>query len=723
MTTIERIARKEAAGAAPEALYQAVFTDLLAAGTPDERVRLAARDPDDIDLPWSAAIAATVEHAAVLWDFETPAWLDNGRGLMHATAIVGRTHEEWSEALHGAHGAFVRHEVFPDPAAVTAAAGGRVPALRGTRGPTTAEWAIDTTRAVEALLEEGGLRGHIYLHLGTAAWFTTEMRPGRRNTGQARLAAAIRSAAGTTDAREWVAALAESLAHEKWGRASLWWDTPHLLVTGTVGPEAAAGALGGGGGSTKEIDTLLYSSEVGRSVGGADRATRAATGRPLGEAVRRRVAAITGETLARGSGGWVDRWLTLAAKHLPEGDAERLIHRSARRETGWTGGPEMTCGDLEANLREAEAPAADEGRLWIELGRGGREPRLVLVDGEDPGRETEITAGRDVASAFAEHERRRRALASTGNEEWNERTRPGWKTVAELAAYMAAESVPEAERFEVTGRRVRNGRLELTGRPAKGEGKPSRRVAGILDAARTLSGETCEVCSGKGDPVAADDGTPLGTRCIGCRPFATRTIERQWPAAVPQAKDGPYDREERIERRHGNDSQRLMRANADHGRARWRAASIAGWTGIVRALYLTLRDEQEERPGDPEHHPWRLGTMKEKWGGLRLESTAVNAYQSGVVDYLEMVSQWTCVRCGRDAELRIGRWVRPECNECWRAAAAEDVRKDAEAAEARKAALENAGFRGTVIGTWGFASAMRMSIAVPLPPTESKSGE
>ena len=35
-----------------------------------------------------------------------------------------------------------------------------------------------------------------------------------------------------------------------------------------------------------------------------------------------------------------------------------------------------------------------------------------------------------------------------------------------------------------------------------------------------------------------------------------------------------------------------------------------GWASLIWALFLTLRSEQDERPDDPNHVPWRLRWMK-----------------------------------------------------------------------------------------------------------------
>ena len=47
--------------------------------------------------------------------------------------------------------------------------------------------------------------------------------------------------------------------------------------------------------------------------------------------------------------------------------------------------------------------------------------------------------------------------------------------------------------------------------------RPDRQTLGMFAAARALSAETCELCGGKGDPLADADGQPAGCRCSRCR--------------------------------------------------------------------------------------------------------------------------------------------------------------------------------------------------------------
>ena len=111
-------------------------------------------------------------------------------------------------------------------------------------------------------------------------------------------------------------------------------------------------------------------------------------------------------------------------------------------------------------------------------------------------------------------------------------------------------------------------------------------------------------------------------------------------------------------------------------------AGGAGWAGLIRALFLTLRSEQDERPDDPDHVPWRLRWMKAKWGYLDVRSTAKTQYQSGAMFMIGEMSHRTSRHCGNPGKIRHGWWVRPECDGCWAGASSKDKATDAEQREA-----------------------------------------
>ena len=210
---------------------------------------------------------------------------------------------------------------------------------------------------------------------------------------------------------------------------------------------------------------------------------------------------------------------------------------------------------------------------------------------------------------------------------------------------------------------------------------------GSTAAARALSGEFCEKCEGKGDPV--EDGTTgkRGTRCRVCRSTGHTALEREW--SVEAQPDHPHiispgqytadirgrgtgaDWDEtdwrnygRLETLYAVPIAHLMRADNDaEAMALWPGG--AGWAGLLRALFITLRPEQYERPEDPEHIPWRLRYMKEKWGGLRVRSTATTAYQNQVMFTVESMSTRTCERCGAPGATRGRYLIRAMCERCF----------------------------------------------------------
>ena len=270
-------------------------------------------------------------------------------------------------------------------------------------------------------------------------------------------------------------------------------------------------------------------------------------------------------------------------------------------------------------------------------------------------------------------------------------TRPGWSTLVEAACDVlrperrnAGEETPIAEITTEAGRLA----IRIDGACAK--------ERGTADAARTLSGEICEVCGRPGDPVEGIDGIP-GCRCRACRSSDDQVLERAWPVEAgldhshlispgqwTQDIRGPgvgadWDAADwrnygRLETLYAIPIARLMRADNDAEAMRlW--AGGPGWAPLLRALFIALRSEQDERPEDPDHVPFRLRWTKEKWGRLNVRTTRTTPYQKGVIRLVETMSRRTCVRCGAPGELRASRWVRPEFDACWATSAQIDGAK------------------------------------------------
>ncbi len=293
---------------------------------------------------------------------------------------------------------------------------------------------------------------------------------------------------------------------------------------------------------------------------------------------------------------------------------------------------------------------------------------------------------------------------------------PGWTTIVELAQYLAgpAHSDPQQRRPVAAG--TRNGRLLLEAADAPAD------TRGALAAAMAVASETCERCGGKGDPVAGTGGLRAGSRCAGCRTPAQTVLPREWNARNPvdrpdavspgqwtaDIRGGATGNEwdhtgwrcyRRLETAYRPQIAELMRADNDNETMRlW--AGGPGWAGLLRALFLTLQPEQDERPEDPGHVPWRLRWMKEKFGTLDVRTSGQTPYQNGAVRFVETMSNWVCIRCGKPAEMRNTHWIRPECGACWSRAPGrdhdEERRRTAESTDEPEGTL---GFRGLIV-TW-----------------------
>ncbi len=127
----------------------------------------------------------------------------------------------------------------------------------------------------------------------------------------------------------------------------------------------------------------------------------------------------------------------------------------------------------------------------------------------------------------------------------------------------------------------------------------------MFAAARALSAETCELCGGKGDPLADADGQPAGCRCSRCREPGAIVLARDWDWATfedyPQAVSPGQSPEEgwqscpRLETLYAKPIRQLMATeHEDDVMSLWALGS--GWAGLIRALFIVLRPEEDERP-------------------------------------------------------------------------------------------------------------------------------
>lgn len=280
-------------------------------------------------------------------------------------------------------------------------------------------------------------------------------------------------------------------------------------------------------------------------------------------------------------------------------------------------------------------------------------------------------------------------------EKWSREKRPGWTNIAELVSYLT-----EHARFNKDQRRAVRGTTVVDGRLRLRVDDPPDEVRGMLAAAEALSAETCERCGGKGDPRADAAGERTGCRCSACSEPNTVRLPREWaPATVldePEAVSpgqwttdlrggmtgNEWDHDNwrhygRLETLYAGAVEQLLQAEEDEAAMRLWAVG-PGWAGLVRALMLTLRPEQDERPGDPRHTPWRLRWMKEKGGRLTVRTSPMTPYQRGAVWLFELISGWVCERCGKPGEQRLVGWGRTECDTCWATARPEDRERDRE---------------------------------------------
>ena len=214
----------------------------------------------------------------------------------------------------------------------------------------------------------------------------------------------------------------------------------------------------------------------------------------------------------------------------------------------------------------------------------------------------------------------------------------------------------------------------------------NERNRGTVAGARALSAEICAQCGCAGDPVESPDGSRT-TLCAGCRSQAHTPLARDWPVeATPdhphaispgqwtQDLRGPgvgvdWDAHDwrnygKLETLYAEPIARLMRADDDAAAMRlW--AGGPGWAPLVRALFTALRPEQEERPGEPGHTPWRLRWMKEKFGTLHVRTCRTTEYQLGVQFVIELQSHKTCMRCSAPGGVTSdGGWYVTLCDGC-----------------------------------------------------------
>ena len=275
------------------------------------------------------------------------------------------------------------------------------------------------------------------------------------------------------------------------------------------------------------------------------------------------------------------------------------------------------------------------------------------------------------------------------------RDRPGWAAVAGLAADGAEHGHQDASKRRALRALVSSGALILECPD------PPPATAGMMAAARAVSAETCDRCGGKGSLCGPPGGPPDACRCAGCRDAGHTPLPRIWTPAdktpdMTGLSPGQHTQDlrggatgnnpditdwrcyGRLEHRYAEEIVELM-GGRDDGRAAPFWTGRPGWAGLIRALLIVMRPEQDERPEEAGHKPWRLRWMKEKWGALEIRTTGETPYQWGAVRYIETMSALVCEGCGMPGELRYGRRQRVECDDCWGLARPQDTEEDASA--------------------------------------------
>ena len=276
-------------------------------------------------------------------------------------------------------------------------------------------------------------------------------------------------------------------------------------------------------------------------------------------------------------------------------------------------------------------------------------------------------------------------VASTVNDvPYDPSTRPGWSTIVELTTYLVGDARDSDEkRREIESASVRAGRLHFE------LADPPQSTRDVLATARALSGETCEICGGKGNPVGDARLRPFGSRCESCRAPDSICLPRDWPEPRPK-RDAPVTERGRrtldhcrtadgsnldschrtysvrIDDSYVRDIALLMQAADDEqSMIRWTGTMGGGWAGLIRALFMALLAERAERSAGSNQESWRHPSMKEKYGTVDVSDPYGMGHDDGAVTFIEIMSEFVCMRCGALGQVRNASWVVTECDACW----------------------------------------------------------
>ena len=233
----------------------------------------------------------------------------------------------------------------------------------------------------------------------------------------------------------------------------------------------------------------------------------------------------------------------------------------------------------------------------------------------------------------------------------NQGERAGWKTLEETARTLV----------ESVSHKSGGNRLD----------EESEIEAGARRAAESLRQEICQECGGPGNPVWSAD-RERATRCTGCRKPGDEPRHRKWTADGQKARGRAPERDPEggggrplvEELKSPTAIAALMTAQyAPDDERGWHAgANSGGWNHLLRgALQVLLRKTTRHRA-----QPWRLLSVKQKWGYLEIRGTETGWFDSGVIELVTRLSGTTCLRCGKPGKIRnaSGPGVHPACGRC-----------------------------------------------------------
>lgn len=103
----------------------------------------------------------------------------------------------------------------------------------------------------------------------------------------------------------------------------------------------------------------------------------------------------------------------------------------------------------------------------------------------------------------------------------------------------------------------------------------------------------------------------------------------------------------------------------------WTAWDNCGWEKIWKK-YLSVLFEEYEKLSDEAKKNFMIMDTKEKYGSLRIDTSYGNDTIYEAEKIVNMISQWTCYRCGKMPRNSNGKrliwetrgWILPLCKDC-----------------------------------------------------------